>query len=123
MKPLLLLIAALPFISCSQPIDKIAPTKRDSIKSSYSTVEEIPLPDGYTRVNAKANSFTAFLRKLKLKKDKIVYLYNGHLKQNQTAQFAVIDMPVGKEDLQQCADAVMRIRAEYLFRNKKLRSN
>ena len=121
MKPLLLLIVSLPFISCGQPVNKTPepPDKPDSINSSYATVEEIPLPDGYKRINADPNSFTTFLRHLKLKKDKTVYLYNGHAKQNQSAQFAVIDMPVGKEDLQQCADAVMRIRAEYLFQDKK----
>jgi hypothetical protein len=54
-----------------------------------------------------------------LKKDKAVYLYNGKLKPNQSAQFAVIDIPVGNKDLQQCADAVMRLRAEYLYAEKK----
>jgi hypothetical protein len=40
-------------------------------------------------------------------------------KSNQTAQFAVLGIPVGNEDLQQCADAVMRLRVEYLFALKK----
>jgi hypothetical protein len=42
-------------------------------------------------------------------------LYDGSLKRNQDAQFAVLNIPVGHKDLQQCADAVMRLRAEYLY--------
>ncbi len=49
------------------------------------------------------------------KKDKTVYLFNGQLKGNQDAQYAVLDIPVGRKDLQQCADAVMRIRASWLY--------
>lgn len=48
-----------------------------------------------------------------------MYLYNGVLKTNQAAQYAVSDIPVGKQNLQQCADAVMRLRAEYLFANNR----
>ena len=44
-----------------------------------------------------------------------MYLYNGQPKGNQEAQFAILDVSVGREDLQQCADAVMRLRAEYLY--------
>ncbi|MGE5107908.1 MAG: hypothetical protein ACM3H8_10210, partial [Sphingobacteriales bacterium] len=86
--PLLLLIAALLFISCGQPINKQTPRQLSRIqyKVHIPTIEEIPLPDGYIRVNAEANSFTSFLRSIKLKKNKAVYLYNEKTKKNQSAQ-------------------------------------
>jgi len=83
------------------------------------SVVNIPTPSGYTRVSTKANDFDAWLRNVPLKKEKQVYLYNGQLKGNQEAQFAVLNVSVGNQDLQQCADAVMRLRAEYLFENKR----
>lgn len=60
----------------------------------------------------EAGSFGAWLRTLPLKKGTTVYLYNGRPKENQDAQFAVVDISVGQEDLQQCADAVMRLHAQ-----------
>jgi hypothetical protein len=85
----------------------------------HSTIGAIPAPPGYTRTPAGAGSFAAWLRTVPLKKDKTVYLWNGSLKRNQSAHFAVLDISVGKKDLQQCADAVMRLRAEYLFAVKR----
>lgn len=81
-------------------------------------LKDIPLPVGFRRVSAPENSFAAWLRELKFKKDKTVYLFDGRVKPNQQAQYAVIDIPVGKQDLQQCADVVMRLRADYLFASK-----
>ncbi len=81
------------------------------------SVKSIPTPDGYKRVST--DGFGTYLRNLKLKNDKTVYLYNHEKKLNQDAQFAVIDMSVGDMDLQQCADAVIRLRAEYLFQSGK----
>lgn len=87
--------------------------------ASFQLISEIPVPGGYKRVKADSNSFGYWLRDIRLKKDAHVYLYDGTLKRNQSAQFAVLDIPVGNKDLQQCADAVMRLRAEYLFSKKR----
>lgn len=83
------------------------------------TISDIPLPPGFTRIPATTNSFAAWLRNIKIKKDPKVYLYDGRPKRNQDAQYAVLDIPVGTKDLQQCADAVMRMRAEYLYQHKR----
>jgi hypothetical protein len=56
-----------------------------------------------------------WLREISLKKDPGIYLFNGRLRDDQSTHFAVLDMPVGDKDLQQCADALMRLRAEYFF--------
>jgi hypothetical protein len=81
----------------------------------YPTIGAVPLPTGYHRLKVAQVSFGEWLRSVALKKTLTVYLYNGKPKANQDAQFAVLDISVGHEDLQQCADAVMRLRAEYLY--------
>lgn len=74
----------------------------------------IPVPEGFTRVPVPSNSFAAWLRELPLRKDRRVFLFDGRLKPNQSAQYAVLDLAIGRRDLQQCADVVMRLRADYL---------
>lgn len=79
-------------------------------------IADIPTPSDFQRVIVLKNSFSEFLRKLPLKQENsIVYLYNGQPKQNQEAQYAVLKLDVGEKDLQQCADAIMRLKAEYHF--------
>lgn len=80
-----------------------------------SIINLIDTPKEYERKDYSFNSFQSWLRYLPLKKDNTVFLFNGEEKYNQSAQYRVIDIDVGNKDLQQCADAVMRLRAEYLF--------
>jgi hypothetical protein len=73
-------------------------------------------PSGYKRVAVSPGSFAEWLRYLPLKPDGAPVLhFDGRKKPNQTLHAAVIDIDVGKRDLQQCADAVIRLRAEYLY--------
>ncbi|HKP61900.1 MAG TPA: DUF4846 domain-containing protein [Polyangiales bacterium] len=73
-------------------------------------------PPGFTRSPLPADSFGAWLRRLPLRPEgSSVRLHDGSPKALQNVHAAVIDIDVGKRDLQQCADAVMRLRAEYLF--------
>ena len=73
-------------------------------------------PDGYERDSAASGSYADWLRNLPLQVGRpAVKLYNGQLKGNQSVHEAVLNLDVGKKDLQQCADAVMRLRAEYLL--------
>lgn len=87
----------------------------DSLEESQSIRFRIPPPAGFERMPVRTDSFAEWLQNLPLKPaGTIVYLYNGERKGNQRAHFAVVDIDPGKRDLQQCADAVMRLRAEYL---------
>lgn len=84
------------------------------------TVEDrIKVPEGFTRVETARNSFGQYLRNLPLKPhgSKVKY-YNGKTKPRDVHE-AVLDIDVGDRDLQQCADAVMRLWAEYLYARKE----
>ncbi len=73
-------------------------------------------PQGFVREDAAPDGFAAWLRELPLRPGRPpVHLYDGRLKLNQQAHAAVVDIDVGRRDLQQCADAVIRLRAEYLY--------
>lgn len=82
------------------------------------TIESrIKPPAGYIRQPVPSDSFVFYLRNLPLlPSGSKVKLYNGKEKPYQQGAFAVVDMEIGNRDLQQCADAIIRLRAEYLFR-------
>jgi uncharacterized protein DUF4846 len=75
-----------------------------------------PPPQGFERVTAEPGSFADWLRHLPLKPPgSPVLLYDGSKKPNQSAHSAVADIDTGPRDLQQCADAIIRLRAEHLW--------
>jgi len=72
-------------------------------------------PEGYQRLTADSSSFAWYLQHLPLKEEGTnVRYYDGRIKPNSFVAAAVIGIPLGQKDLQQCADAIIRIRAEYL---------
>lgn len=81
---------------------------------SLSLEERVPPPPGTTRLSVPEDSFGAWLRKLPVKNGTPdVLLFDGRPKARQDVHALVFDVDTGARDLQQCADAVMRLYAEY----------
>lgn len=78
--------------------------------------ERFMVPEGYKRVDVSEGSFEEYLRNIRLKPHgtKVKY-YDGRTKPVDVHE-AVIDIDVGNKDLQQCADSIIRLRAEYLYK-------
>lgn len=90
----------------------------DSSKSTVAT--RFIVPEVYERVEVESNSFGAYLRNLPLKPiDSPVLYYDGTEKPNNNVYMSVVDLPIGTRDLHQCADALMRFRAEFLRKQKR----
>ncbi len=78
-------------------------------------LERFDVPQGFTRAKSEEGAFACYLQNLPLKEAgaKVKY-YDGREKQ-KNVYLAVVDFSLGERDLQQCADAVIRLRAEYLY--------
>lgn len=104
------------------PEDSIPPDKTEEPEYVYVNLEgetletRINVPKGYSRTEVPEGSFAEFVRNYAMKPDASpVYLYDGSEKSNQNAHAAVFSMHLESRDLQQCADSVMRIYAEYWY--------
>lgn len=112
---LLRLSVFLLLLSCKHDNSKIAMNP-----SAETLMERIPAPEGYEWIMEESNSFGEFLQNAELKKAGSPILdFNQQPIGNQSEHIAVLDYDIGSKDLQQCADAVIRLRAEYLFQQKK----
>ena len=85
-------------------------TPGNTIKTRYE------LPQGYHRVKTGNGSFEEYLQNLPLKPiGYSTHLYDGSLKNRKIAT-SVIDLDIDSVDLQHSADAIIRLRAEYLYK-------
>ena len=83
--------------------------------------ERFSAPKNYEWVKSSPNSYGHFLENFPLKKyGSPIVKFNNEKIANQNLHEAVFDIDVGDTDLQQCADAIIRLRAEYLYKEKKL---
>ncbi len=119
------LIVIIIFVSCKKdPVSKLAISSLFAQESLINPLGKtiktrINTPKGFYRDSLQENSFQYFLQNFSLKEhDTKVHLYDGNLKNRQDVHEAILDISVGKRDLQQCADATMRLRAEYLYLKK-----
>lgn len=98
------------------------PWRAESAANTGTLAERIAPPAGFQRTSVEPGSFADWLRGLPVRPaQSMVRLFDGRPKANQQVHVAVIDIDTGNRDLQQCADAVMRLRAEYLLSTGRTR--
>ena len=92
-------------------------TTPDYINKEGNTVASRTIvPDGFKRAVYKAGTFPKYLQDYTLKNyGAQVINYDGNPYMYQAGHVGVLEVPVPSNGLQQCADALMRIRAEYLW--------
>jgi hypothetical protein len=132
MKKLLLFLPLIFLFTCKKSessISKILKAENSEISNSK-TLPKINIdkntvkarfeaPKNYHWIDEKANSFGYFLENFPLKKHgSPIKKFDGSEITTQNLHEAIFDIDVGTKDLQQCADAVIRLRAEYLFKTK-----
>ena len=79
----------------------------------YTLFTRFITPKGYKRVEATKGSFADFIGNYPLEPDGTpVYYFDKREKSGDG-----LSMEVAEEDLQQCADSIMRIYAEYLYKS------
>lgn len=89
-------------------------------KDKNTTKERFSAPKDYKWQDEESGSFGYFIENFKLKPyGSQILKYDGTPISTQHLHEAVFDIDTGNKDLQQCADAVIRLRAEYLYADKK----
>jgi hypothetical protein len=74
--------------------------------------QRLPAPSGFERAPVQPRSFAAWLRDLPVWRDRTdVHSWRGRSLQVRSP--AVIALDTGRGDLQQCADSILRLHAEY----------
>ncbi|MEC3905501.1 DUF4846 domain-containing protein [Tamlana sp. 2201CG12-4] len=110
-----------------EPVSKMSQTVVNAIetpelinKDSLTICSRVNAPKGYKRVDYAKGSFQDYLRNYTLKPfgariinyDDTEYFWQyGHI--------GILDIPVPKNGLQQCADALIRVRSEYLWNQNR----
>ncbi|WP_420602540.1 DUF4846 domain-containing protein [Flagellimonas sp.] len=89
-------------------------------EDSLSIKTRVNVPEGYERVAYPEGSFEDYLRNYKLKPfgSKIIN-YDSSEYFWQHGHIGILEIPVPINGLQQCADALIRIRSEYLWDNNR----
>ncbi len=111
-----LLCLTLPGLVYTLSSQSIGVTNANILQTQGNTIESrFTPPASFYRLDVPANSFALYLRNLPLRPaGSPVKYFNGQIKSKRVHE-AVLDIDVGNKDLQQCADAIMRLRAEYLY--------
>ena len=100
----------------SQPEDL-----HDYIQPDGTTIaSRVIVPKGYKRIPYDENSFQTYIRNYPLKPfGAAIINYDGSEHFSQDGHFGILELQVAENGLQQCADVLIRLYAEYLWKHKK----
>lgn len=94
--------------------------KESLIHTEGKTISErFLVPSGFVRVESEEESFAYYLQNLPLKPHGTNVRYFDGREKLRDVYLAVVDFTLGDRDLQQCADGVIRLRAEYLYEKER----
>ena len=97
----------------SEPYTWLA-SMENKAESFVTVAQRFPPPEGYVPIVLGDDSFGEWLRGLPVDGERTeVFSYDGELLHNHAAGVVALDL--GERDLQQCADTIIRLRAEYLW--------
>ena len=134
MKKALLIFLTINVLSCGKTNEKLGSivnsdsllattetSKSSIIHQNKNTIKErFSAPENYTWIETKPDSFGYFIEHFPLKKfGSPILKYDGSEIATQNLHDAVFDIDTGTKDLQQCADAIIRLRAEYFWKTKQ----
>ncbi|QCE41674.1 DUF4846 domain-containing protein [Psychroserpens sp. NJDZ02] len=117
---LVLLVYKLSPVPIKQLVKAVSTSFNNIDKDSLTIASRVNTPLGYKRSSYPEGGFEDYIRNYKLKPfgskiinydDSEYYWQKGHI--------GVLEIPVPKNGLQQCADALIRIRSEYLWDNDR----
>lgn len=85
-------------------------------EDSLTVNSRIKSPKGFTRIVPNRATFSNYIHNYKLKPSgSPIINYDGTSYFYQSGHIGVLEVPVPSNGLQQCADALIRLRAEYLW--------
>jgi len=89
-------------------------------EAGMTVASRILVPENFKRSSYQSGSFAAYLQQYTLLSfDAKIINYDGEPYIYQQGHVGVLDVPVPSNGLQQCADALIRIRAEYLWEQNR----
>ncbi len=129
LKRIFVLIIFFGLISCSKSqknekiiieTDNISTTATLIHKNGNTVKTRFSAPENYEWIEEKPNSFGEFLVNFPLKKyGAQIHRFDGNPIATQSLHEAIYDIDTGEKDLQQCADSVIRLYAEYLWKQER----
>ncbi len=114
-KAIIIAIAVILILAAAAFVIFRRPNARLINSDGRTVVQRFNVPEGFERVLAPERSFGGFLQELPLLPDgALVHYYDESVKLNSKHE-AVLDYDLPGIDLEQCADVVMHLYAEYLY--------